>query len=206
LPKINSMRYFHTIITVLLALAIVVLFYLQFSNTNNDSLNKVFDNPQEQTPGDLKIVYVNTDSLWDKYEFISQLKEELGAEKLKLEGQYNAEVKKFEKEYIAFQNQIQYLSIPDAQSKEAELMEKQQYIMQMQERLNMNFMQYEQEKNIEIQEKITSFLDGYAKQNNYQLVFGYGFGGNVLFAANSLDVTNDVLTLLNQQYQAETKK
>lgn len=49
--------------------------------------------------------------------------------------------------------------------------------------------------------QINSFVEGYAKQNNYTLIFGTTSSGNVLYGDPEIDITTEVLTQLNLNYK-----
>ena len=51
--------------------------------------------------------------------------------------------------------------------------------------------------------KLSSYLKEYNKGKNYTFILGYQKGGGILFANDSLDITAQVLSGLNKQYEAE---
>jgi len=50
------------------------------------------------------------------------------------------------------------------------------------------------------------YLDSNSAQYNYRYVLGASFGGNVLYANDSLDITQQVIEGLNAEYQDNLKK
>ncbi len=49
--------------------------------------------------------------------------------------------------------------------------------------------------------QVNSFVETYAKKKGYDLVLGTTTSGNVLFAKESMDITNEVLLELNNQFK-----
>lgn len=49
--------------------------------------------------------------------------------------------------------------------------------------------------------QVNSFVEEYSKKKGYDLVLGTTSSGNILFATESMDITNEVLTALNSQYK-----
>lgn len=49
--------------------------------------------------------------------------------------------------------------------------------------------------------QVNSSVQQYAKEKGYDLVFGAEGTGTILYGARALDITEEVLTVLNQQYQ-----
>ena len=61
-----------------------------------------------------------------------------------------------------------------------------------------------QRKNLGIQEKMNKFLKEYNKNGTYQFILSYSVnGGNVLLGADSLDITKEIVSGLNEQYKAD---
>ena len=49
--------------------------------------------------------------------------------------------------------------------------------------------------------QVNSFITDYGKQNGYQVILGTTTDGNLLYAEEAIDITGEVLTALNAQYQ-----
>jgi outer membrane protein len=60
-------------------------------------------------------------------------------------------------------------------------------------------------KTDELLTKIQDYLAKYNAGDKYDMVIGYSKGGGVLYAKEDLDITQDVLKGLNEEY-AKTKK
>ncbi|MBS1636295.1 MAG: OmpH family outer membrane protein [Bacteroidetes bacterium] len=50
--------------------------------------------------------------------------------------------------------------------------------------------------------QINAFVEKYAKENNYTIIFGTTTSGNVLYGKEEIDVTEEILKALNAQYSA----
>ncbi len=152
------------------------------------------------------IYYVNTDSLWVNYEFVKEVQDNLKIEKLKLESQFKVKLSAFEKDYMDFQNKASkgLISMEDAQRKEAELMDKQQKLLDLKDELASKLMDMEQDMNDKIQTAIYDYLKKYRSENNINFVLGYNRGGGaVLFGNDSLEITNSIVGGLNKDFKAQ---
>lgn len=49
--------------------------------------------------------------------------------------------------------------------------------------------------------QINSFVENYAKENNIDLVIGVTLSGNVLYGNKTIDVTDEIISGLNEQYK-----
>lgn len=192
---------------VLLSLNVVLILASGYIILSKGDSKKVTDQEvtHHNSSSNYNIAYVNSDSIWANYEFVQFMKDELAAEKLKLEGQYNYQMKKLEEEVIEFQQKAQYMSIQDGTARENELMQRQQELMQLQEQLNYQFMESEQEKNKVLYDSIANYIEQYSKQNNLQFVFGYNLTGSMFYGADTLNITNTIVDALNERYAKSQK-
>ncbi len=53
---------------------------------------------------------------------------------------------------------------------------------------------------------IMEYLRENSAQYNYKYVLGTSFGGNILYANDSLDITGNIVKGLNEKYQQTKKK
>ncbi|MDQ3190799.1 MAG: OmpH family outer membrane protein [Bacteroidota bacterium] len=198
------------LINAVLIIAVGFLYYLHFSVSQNSDELAVSNEQEEQNSSTLQsengIYYVNTDSLWVNYEFVKEVQDNLKIEKLKLENQFKVKLNAFEKDYMDFQNKASkgMISMEDAQRKEAELMEKQQKLLDLKDELASNLMDMEQDMNDKIQTAIYDYLKKYRSENNINFVLGYNRGGGaVLFGNDSLEITNSIVSGLNKDFKAQ---
>ncbi|MNE73384.1 periplasmic chaperone [compost metagenome] len=86
------------------------------------------------------------------------------------------------------------------------LQKKQQDLGMLQQNLAGQAAKEEQEETEKLYGKITEYLKKYANDHGYKMVISYSKGNSaILYADESLDVTNDVLKGLNEEYKAAKK-
>lgn len=99
-----------------LTVAVIILFYLHFSNPNTDDANEgnedavLAEDSTVNEPVDAKIVYLNVDSVWKNYDFVTDMEDDLAAEKTKYTGQAKFEMQKLEKEVADFREKAQFMT------------------------------------------------------------------------------------------------
>jgi outer membrane protein len=72
-----------------------------------------------------------------------------------------------------------------------------------QQSLGQQLMEEEAKLNKELYERITTYLKKYGKEKGLQIVLKYDPTSDVLFAGDALDISQDVITGLNAEYQQE---
>ena len=66
-------------------------------------------------------------------------------------------------------------------------------------------MKEQSELNKKLFESITNFLVEYNKEKGYEIVLSTVVAGNVLYAADGFDITQDVVKRLNEQYKKKAE-
>lgn len=198
------MKYLSYIINGVLAIAVAVLYYLHFSSkpsaTAEASSPSAAVQPAMVVPSN--IVYVNSDSLLEKYEYFQKIKDDLEARKQRVETQLQQKARALEQEYMGVQQRLQTMSREEVAQAEQSLMAKQQEIMKSKDDQLKRLLEEEEKLNKRLFDNIYTYLKDYCKNTNYKFVLGYTRGsGGILYAKDSLDITPDVVQGLNKLYR-----
>ncbi|RMG82846.1 MAG: OmpH family outer membrane protein, partial [Bacteroidetes bacterium] len=141
---------------------------------------------------ELKILYVNTDKLWEEFKMVKDYEKIMEKEKSKLENQYNTELKKLETEYATLEKIASSMTQEEIQTKQQEMLQKQQNLIVLERDLTEKYNQFESEKTKEIQDFIHDFLQHFARTKKCDYILNYGTLSPVLYAPKELDVTSEV--------------
>jgi outer membrane protein len=185
------------VLNIVLLVAVAVLFYLQFSNqTQIEDIES-----SGKLDKDLSVAYINSDSLLNNYEFFNDLAEQLQTKRQRLEAEYQNRAQGLQSEIEQFRRNVNNMTIGQGRAVEEDLMKKQQNLMQYQEQLTQQLLQEEAQLNEKLYAKVSDYLKTYGKQNDLKLVLTYQKGSGVLYADDSLNITEQVIGGLNQEYQ-----
>jgi len=150
-----------------------------------------------------KIVFVNQDSLLNKYEYYKDLKIKFEGKTKNAQADMQAKGQAFQREVAQYQQSAATLAADQRKSTEERLARKQQELQTYQQNAG-GALQNEQAVETEkLYDKVAGYLKTYAKEKGYKMVLSYTKGSTILFADESLDVTSDVIKGLNAEY---TKK
>lgn len=155
-----------------------------------------------------RIVYVNTDTLLNNYEYYKDVVKEFENKSFALDNELQRKAQSFQNEVALFQRRVQAggLSEQQALTQQAALQKKEQDIMIYRENAAGNLQQEQAKKTDELLNKIHEYLKNYNASDRYDMVIGYSKGGGVLYAKEDLDITQDVLKGLNEEYKSAQKK
>ena len=206
------------LLNVILVIAVAILYYLHFSaikltgdsTSLNDSTSKA--KPIVLAPKQIrssKIVYVNLDVLNDKYDYIKDVNKSAKADQQNLENEYQTKAKKLQEDYATFQQKAQQglLSENQASAEQESLLKRKDDLDQI-ELKSQSLMEKIQARTDEMNKEMKDYIKEYNKNSNYTYVFAYSAGplSPLLFANDSMDITNDILDGLNEQYKAKKGK
>ncbi len=200
---VERMKNASLIVNVILIVSVIALFVIVLTDGNGKS-GESGANGQEVS-ADSGIVYVNTDSLIIKYEFARQMSEELIKKEESSRTDFTERARVFQQDMVEFQRKVQnngFLSLERAQSEERRLRQKEQELQELNTRLSNDLMIHQDRMNQQLRDTITNFLGIYCKDKSYQMVLSNTMGDNLLYAEPKLDITNEVVRLLNQRYEA----
>lgn len=188
---------------VISGIAIVVLFVLHFSSNNTSDvanpLSLISDSTTVIGEGSLT-VYVNGDSLLEKYDYFKKAKKDFEIKSTRTENEIKSRQSALEREFAAYQQTAASMTTEQRAKTEENLMRKEQSLREFSEEAALKFQEEQNKFNEELFDKVASFLKEYCKNKNYKIVLNYTKGTTILYAHESLDITEEVLAGLNEEY------
>lgn len=153
-----------------------------------------------------QIVYVNSDSLLNNYEYFKQLKGKFEQKSKKAQTDLQAKSSAFQREVAAYQQNAANLSADQRQATEERLARKQQELAAYNQNAGNALANEEAAENEKLYNKVADYLKKYAKEKGYKMVLTYSKSNpTILFADESLDVTKEVVSGLNAEFKKEQK-
>jgi len=150
-----------------------------------------------------RIYYVNTDTVWGKYQFVVDVTNRLQNKQSQYEGQIQRELQNFEREVTDFREKGAMMSEVEVQIKQRDLMRKEQELQKMSEDLELRFMNEEKEWNDKLRKKIVDYIREKTSDRSYDYILGYSIASNIIIANDSLDLTSEIVNGLNIDYEME---
>ena len=198
-----------SLILSIISLVAVIVFGILFFTTGNSEGNATVASEEAGTPaqkGD--IVYIDLDKILMDYDMANDLRSVVETKVQNIQAEVNRRGKKLETDVKAFQEKIDKglmtRSVAEVQSQK----------LQQQEA---EFNNYAAQKQQEIQEEqvvmmnqlgdaIQTFLEKYNAEKQYAMILTNQGGAPVIAADSSLDITEDVLAGLNEEYVKNKNK
>ena len=157
----------------------------------------------------MKIAFVEIDSLLSKYHFCNDVNEEMLKKEENIRTTLNEKGKKLEKQAAEFQRKYEnngFISPERAQQEYQRIQKQQQDLEALQQKL-MNELAAENQKNtLELRDSINAFLKVYNQEKGYDLIISNSGFDNLLYGNPAYNITNEVVEGLNARYNPSAKK
>lgn len=198
------------IVSGVLAIAVIVLFILHFSEKNGEVVENKLPQPGilQGNTGGIKVAYVFVDSVLANYEYYKVLTDKLLAKKANLEKELTGKGDAFKKEVADFQYKVDKKLITswDADARQKQLTEQQQVLVNLQTDMQDKLAQDEQTVTIQLHDSVLNAVTDINRKLGYNLVLSNTFGGGLLYAEGYMNITRKVLDRLNETYRKTIAK
>ena len=148
-----------------------------------------------------KIVYVNSDSLSEKYQYYKDVRTKLEAKVKKAQNDLQAKGQAYQRELAEYQQKAGSMSATERQATEERLVRLQGDLGRMDQNASSNIAQEEQTEFSKVYSAVTEYLKKHSEEKGYKLVLTYSkTNPTVLYAEPSMDITKQVIDALNKEY------
>lgn len=208
------MKNLSLVLNTVMGIAIIILFYLQFSSKTITSAEQQTEEvPTTEAIEEMivssdssksKIGYINVDSLQIKYKLYDELKSKLEKKEKSYDAQLKAKSKEFQKKIEDFRKKAPNMTQFEGELKQKELAEEEEKIYQLREEFAQRF----EKEMIELNTQLYKAIKDYIKQHNeltkYDIIIGESQTRNFVLDFNKdIDITNDIVKGLNKKYNED---
>lgn len=198
------MKHINTIVNIVLAISIIVLYILHFSGKDSGTALPFKTTSSSKLAGSqLPIAYINIDSLLLNYSYSKDLNEVLIRKRENAQATLTQKARKLDAEMQEFQRKHEnnaFLSEQSFKSQQQALLKKQQDLQALEENLTQELVKEQQKMNEQLRDSIYSFLVGYNKDKKYQMIISNTMNDNIMVANPAYNITNELVELLNSKY------
>lgn len=188
-----------TIVSVVLGIAIIVLYLLHFLGSNGGAIKSGTINTG--AANSVSIAYVKMDSVLFTYELAKKLTSNLQVNQESFKKEYSIKRLKFDKEAASFQEKVQkggFLTEERAKLEQERLVGQQQEIERLDYELTQKLNEMQRQINQQIIDSISSFLKSYNAAKKYDLILN---SASMLEGTPRFNITKDVAEGLNKRYK-----
>ncbi|MDY3070003.1 MAG: OmpH family outer membrane protein [Parabacteroides sp.] len=201
------MKNINYVVNGVLAVAVIILFVMQFSGKNETKTVKSISSGE--TPnGTMPVAYVNVDSLLENYNYAKDLNEIILKKSENSRASVNQKANSLRTEMQEFQRKIEnnaFLTRERAEQEQQRLLQKQQELQELDARLSQELLTEQQKLNEQLRDTVVAQLKVYNKDKGYHIIYSNTMGDNILYAQDGYDITAELLEYLNKNYSNASK-
>lgn len=190
------MKNISSVLNIVLLIAVAVLYYLHFNKSKTTGSGT---NASAQTISS-SIVFVNSDSLLDNYEFFKDITARMESKEDSIDNLLKSLASRLENEIVTYQKDAPGMTDQQRMAKEEDLMKKQQALGDQRKQMLSALDDEQGRLNDSLYSKLQEFMKEYNKSKNYSFILGYQRSGGILHANDSLNITDEVVKGLNESY------
>jgi outer membrane protein len=172
------------IITSVLAVAVIVLFVMQFMRKGD-------------------IAFIETSVLLQKYEGMKVAQAEYDKKAALWKANSDTLVKGWEAELKTYEKERSHMSAKERELKEELLRNKQQQISNYRDAIDKKAKDEEQKMMQTVFNEVNDYVAGYGKRHGYKYILGANGSGNIIYANKSLNITDEIVEALNKEYKGK---
>lgn len=200
------MKNLSIILNAVLLVAVAILFYLVLSEPKNEeSQNTIINEDSTTTEQSLKIAFINTDTLWEKYDLVKVLRSELESKQAQFKSQLEAKVKGLESKYLKLREDAPMLTQAEGEKRQMALMQEEEGIGQMQEELAIKLGEAEDNMKRKIKANLDRQLEKIKEERGLDMILDYSTTSSLLLADSTMSLTDLVVSQLNIEFNEANK-
>ncbi len=203
----NKKNFFRT-----LAVAVVASAAMTSCDNSAPKMDEKSQAAEQSAPAELKIAFVEVDSIMSQYTFCKDYTEILQKKGQNIQNTLAAKQRSLQQAATNFQQKLQQNAYTREQAEgiQASLQKQGADLDALNQRLSNEFAAETEKYNNALRDSIQHFLAKYNKDKKYSMILSKA-GDNLLYADKAFDITNEVVAGLNKAYKkpaakAEAKK
>lgn len=171
-------------IVILLVLSVGYLFYAQSSQKED-------------------VVYIDVNVLMADYEGMKDATKEFETKSKVWQANVDSLISDFQNELKIYEKERSKMTKKENELKQELLRNKQQQVGNYQQAIQRQSEEEDAKLSGAVVNEVNAYIKEYGKNHSYKIIIGANSSGNVLYAQDGVDITQDVLTGLNAEYVKE---
>ena len=186
------------------ALAFVATMGMTSCDKSNPQMDQKANASAKAAAGDMKIAYVEVDSIMSQYKFCKEYSHILQKKGQNIQNTLAQKQQALQAAAANFQQKVQQNAYTREQAEgvNASLQKQNNDLQILNQRLSAEFQNETDQFNKALRDSIQHYLASYNKDKKYSIIFSKQ-GDNLLYADKAYDITNEIIAGLNKAYKGK---
>lgn len=160
----------------------------------------------ENTEKGIRLAYVRIDSLQSQYNYFQELVGELQAEEEKIVVELQRRQQELQTNIELYQQEAPKMTARQREANEADLRRVQQNYLQVEQAAQGQMMQRQNDLTVIMREDMNSAIEILKEELNLDFILLYEEGGQIIYANDEYDITERMVTMLNENRENPTEE
>jgi len=147
-----------------------------------------------------ELVYVDVNKLLEGYKRTKIVRAEFEIKAKTLTANVDSLVTDWQKELKTYEKERSKMTKKEIELKQQILGNKQQQVNNYQQAIQKQIQEEDKKVTQTVINDINDYVTEYGKKHNYKIIFGASGGGNIMYAAETTDLTETILEGLNKEF------
>ncbi len=198
------MKQFNSIATGVLAVAVAVLFFLQFRGNSPQKKDLgTAKNDSLEAPTTGRIAYFEMDSVQSQYLYIKEIQAQLKQREQSMSGELQGMRNGYMGRIQQLQQKAPSMSQQEGESAQAEIDQMQRNMQQKEAKLTQELQEHQFKLMQDINKKIEEFVTEYNQARGFSYIISRQSGDFIYYKDTTYNITNDIVKGLNEKYNKE---
>ncbi|MDR1223009.1 MAG: OmpH family outer membrane protein [Tannerella sp.] len=193
----------HYVIEAVLAVAVIILFVLQFSGDRKSVAdNALVKESVSASESPIPIAFIDLDSLMSNYTYFIDLTEQIAKKYENSHASITEKFRKLQSDIDDYKRKVETGSFLTQERMEAEqqrIMARDRELQELQAKMSQELAEEQARINEELRNTIVSHLREFNKGKGFHIVYGK-INDNILYADDAYNITGEVIDYLNKQH------
>ena len=198
------------VLNIVLLISVGVLYVLFFGQKSCSQSSGIVNTDANVTTGtaELKIAFINTDSIMVNYKLTHDLENEIATFRTNLENSYRAKVTKLQQDFQEYLKVGATLTLTEQKNREESFKKRELEMGELEGRMMNQIQEKQLSSNIRLLNAVYAFVRDYNQKNQqFNIILKKSFADTpVLYIDDSMDITNQIIEGLNKEYDEVQKK
>ena len=197
------MKNISTILSILALVLIGGLFYLHF--THVEQLKKTTTIAERNAHTNFKVAYFDIDSLQEHYAYFKDVSGDIKKKESSMNAELNDLTNQYQKVVRKWQQRGNTITPAENETAQREVGMMQQRYQERKAALEQELQKLQGDRMTELRKQVEGFLKEYNKSKGYAYILSYEPGFIIYYRDSAYNITGDLITGLNAQYQEKKK-
>lgn len=149
------------------------------------------------------IVYVDSNQLINNYKGMQDARKAYQQKAVSWKANVDTLTNEVQRQIMQYEKESSKMTVKERQLSQELIRTKQKQLMDYQQAMNTQAQQEDSKMTTEVISQINAYIKKYGEQKGYTIVMAATDYGNIAYADEGLDITNEVLEGLNKEYSGQ---